>query len=603
MLPVPLAAVMAAGVLCLALVRVGSAGSWKRWALVVPLEAGATAALVLAVLRPGWTVTLNPPTPPRSFVLSEEAGTGPGPTGLAALPASDDVLRLSFSGAGARGGAPALPRSIMLHGLREAMRRAVIATGGRPASALLVLKGEAAVSAAPSVAARLGRLGATVSAVAGLRPRRPEVRVGGISVSPRMPRAGGTAVAEAEIETDLPTASSVAVRWSLDGRTLARPPSQRLRRKGVLRSSTGTKEDARHGRRASREIARPAGRVRGRVEQAFAVPTGGLHRLRVEAMPLEGERDRADNAAGIFFRAAPGSRRVLMAEGPPREVTRRIRRSLETYGAFDVSASSSIERPRSAPVLPRAGSAWEAIDLVVLGDLAAHDFLPGSLERLVRFVKGGGGLVVVAGPRNLGRGGLHRTPVAEVLPVASGPDDGVFRGPWDARPAGPVGAPRPFPFGRGWAGLLSVERRVPDDFASWRDLPELDRVFEVEIVRPRARISVTAVGPGRRLPLVVDGPAGRGRVTVVLSDDLPRWARSGPRCAASHDEFWRELALAAARASAGEGPRVWLETPPGPAFVGEGLRVTAYLADPGAELLFEVGLPAAPSDSAAQAGE
>jgi len=324
-----------------------------------------------------------------------------------------------------------------------------------------------------------------------------------------------------------------------------------------------------------------------RVEHAFIVPSRGLHRLRVEVAPLPGEVDLGDNASAAFFLARPGPMRVLVVEGAPRPAYRALRRALLSDSRFAVSATCAAERPPRGHLLPRDAAEWSALDIVIIGDLAARDFAPGDLERLSHFVREGGGLVVLAGVRNLGPGGWGRTPLAEILPVKMTRSDGDVRGPLDVRPAGRAGTPRPFPFGAGLQGGIGAdnidraERRRSS--AKWRELPELGRARSVAGVLPLARVPVVAVRPGLSVPLLVHGRAGDGRVIVILSDDLPRWAAAGTGGRVAHDEFWRDVAMGSARSATDAGASVWLEPPACPVVAGEALRLVAYFADPSAE--------------------
>ncbi|MHC4202609.1 MAG: hypothetical protein ACYSU0_21665, partial [Planctomycetota bacterium] len=286
-------------------------------------------------------------------------------------------------------------------------------------------------------------------------------------------------------------------------------------------------------------------------------------------------------------------------EGPPREVYRALRRALESDDGFRVGSSSAVERPRRARLLPREEHGWSGVDLVIVGDLAAPEFAPGALDRLARFVREGGGLVVVAGDANLGPGGWGATALAGVLPVKVGPDDGAVPGPIDVRPAGRVGQARPFPFGAGWDGGAGGEDAARtfarSGASSWRELAELARARAVAGVARGARVPIIGVRPGLKVPLLVEGRAGSGRVAVVLSGDIGRWARSSPEGRLAHDEFWRDIARGVARASPDGGPRVWLECPPlaarsGPE-AGRPIPVTVYLADATAGVSLEIERP------------
>jgi uncharacterized membrane protein len=481
---------------------------------------------------------------PSAFVLAER--------GARALPPE---LRARLGACG-RGGAVErveFDRADSRTGLEDALARALVACGARPSAALVLLGSPAG---AVSSCARLGVGGARVFVVAREEADGPRVAVGAVEVTPAEPVEGRSAVASVELCGSAPRGVRVRLRWTLDGRELA-----------------------------SRTVRAPAPGSPVRAEHAFVVPSGGLHRLRVEAA-LRDEAAVDDNSSAAFFLARPGPVRVLIAEGPPRRAYRALRRALASDGRFAVSASCSVERLPRARLLPRDETEWSGLDVVFLGDVGAAELAPGALARLARFVREGGGLVVVAGERNLGPGGWGRTPIADVLPVIVSPGDGPVEGPLDVRPAGRAGTPRPYPFGSGLAGgvgaVTSERTELRTRSAEWRALPELERARAVAGTTGDAKVPVIAVRPGSSVPMLVHCRAGKGRVIVILSGDLPRWAAAGSAGRIAHDEFWRDVALGAAPSAPDDGLRVWLDPPARAARAGEPLRLTAYLSDPSA---------------------
>ena len=483
--------------------------------------------------------------PQSAFILVERGATALPPELRARLGACERggvVERVEFGGADSRAG------------FEDALRRALVACGARPAAAFLLLGRSAGAAGAVSSCARLGGGGARVFVVAPGKAHGHRVAVGPVEVSPSEPVEGRTAVASVELRGSAASGTRARLRWTLDGRELGR-----------------------------RSVRAPTPGSPARAEHAFVVPSGGLHRLRVEAAPLPGEALADDNSSAAFFLARPGPVRVLVVEGPPRPAYRALRRALVSDGRFTVSASCSVERGHRARLLPRDEADWSGLDIVVLGDVGAAEFAPGALERLTRFVRDGGGLVVVAGRRNLGPGGWGRTPLADVLPVEVSPADGEVVGPLDVRPAGRAGTPRPYPFGSGLAGgvgPVALERTgLRALSAEWRELPELERARAVAGVATGARVPVIAVRPGLRIPMLVHGRAGKGRAIVVLSGDLPRWAAAGSGGRIAHDEFWRDVAAGASPSAPDGGPRVWLEPPVRAPKAGVPLRLAAYFAD------------------------
>ena len=66
---------------------------------------------------------------------------------------------------------------------------------------------------------------------------------------------------------------------------------------------------------------------------------------------------------------------------------------------------------------PDAAGDLEGQDMVVLDDVHAIDLGADRAARIARFVRGGGGLLVIGGPFNLSSGNDHTTALADILPV------------------------------------------------------------------------------------------------------------------------------------------------------------------------------------------
>lgn len=391
------------------------------------------------------------------------------------------------------------------------------------------------------LAPRAASVGLSVWAVIPEQEEPRELRLGPLSIVPPTPRADEPIVASSELELLAPRPMRARLGWFLDGR-----------------------------REATQELELRTGP--NRVEHAFLCPAAGLHRLRLEAEPLPGELDVSDNASGAFFEVLAGPVRVLIVEGPPRPVYRALRRALSAGEGrgFALRASSAIERYRAPGPIP-AENALDEFDLVILGDVCPGELPPGALERLAGWLRRGGGLLLIAGQRNLEPGGW-----ADILPIEPLREVRKITGPFEARPAGRVGDLRPFPFGALRTGL------VPR--LSWRTFPELEWVYEVG-VREGASATVVAARPGLTLPLLVHWQLGRGRAAVLLSDDIPRWAEKGGQSRIAHDEFWRDLVAGLARAPGAGGHRLWIEAGPPRGDLSRRIPFKVFVTDPSAEVL------------------
>jgi len=180
-------------------------------------------------------------------------------------------------------------------------------------------------------------------------------------------RAAPGATLEAVAVVELDRASEVTLRPSVDGVALA-STTQRL--------------------------------AAGRHALPFDVVANELGVLRVEAtidvdfdQPTADDRQRAEV---VVSRDAP----VLVVNDPA------AARLLRTQGIDVVEAG---------PEVIRAPLDYGAV--VMRG--AVDEFSSGQLDLLARYVDQGGGLLMTGGPQGFGLGGWYRTPLDDVLPVAS----------------------------------------------------------------------------------------------------------------------------------------------------------------------------------------
>jgi uncharacterized membrane protein len=140
-------------------------------------------------------------------------------------------------------------------------------------------------------------------------------------------------------------------------------------------------------------------------------PAAGLHRYSVRVVPDDPASDAVaeDDAATAFVRVVGRARAVIIEDDEAH--AQPIRSALEA-AAFDVDVSTATRAPADAPALL-------ASDLVVLGDVPAHDFSGDQLEQLGSYVEHlGGGMLLLGGKRAMGPGGYGKTAVEKVSPVS-----------------------------------------------------------------------------------------------------------------------------------------------------------------------------------------
>jgi uncharacterized membrane protein len=236
------------------------------------------------------------------------------------------------------------------------------------------------------VATRGDALGAALAAVAAGVPidavpldqaRVPDVRV----VAVRMPpRASEGEPLELRVVTSSPAAARAEVRIFRDGVPI---------RKGKVELRPG--EDVLH----LREVA----------------PPPGFHRYDVELSAEDPKQDLAheDNAGSAFVRVR-GESSALVLERQP---------ALAAALVHALQGAAFRVETRGPTAIPADVAGFAAYDLVVLGDIPAHDLSPTQMDALASYVRDlGGGLLLFGGEKSLGPGGYGRTPIEEVSPVS-----------------------------------------------------------------------------------------------------------------------------------------------------------------------------------------
>lgn len=254
------------------------------------------------------------------------------------------------------------------------------------------------------------------------------------------------------------------------------------------------------------------------VELPTAEP--GPHILRVQVPVLEGEQATDNNQALVFSRVHRNRLPVLLVATAPGPELAFMRRTLLADSSLVVEQLVGGRSPvrLDAQVLSRPRA-------IVLVDPGPGLLGGASGEALAEFVRGGGGLLLVTGPKSL-RTWVAASPVAGGLPLVLAPG-GL------APPQAPL---RPHPAAREHPILRYPQEAsaagTSDAAVSWERLPPVAGLPAGARAREGAQVLLTA---GEGQPVVAAGRVGQGRVVVA--------AASG---------FWR---LDLMSSGAGEDPR------------------------------------------------
>lgn len=295
------------------------------------------------------------------------------------------------------------------------------------------------------------------------------------------------------------------------------------------------------------------------IDLTITLERAGARIVEVAVASPPGDTVAENDRRLLSFQVARERVRVLHVAGRPTNDVRALREWLRSDASVDVVAFFILRTPSDDvratqnelalipfPVDELFSEHLPSFDAVVLQDFDAQPYgLEKYLENIRRYVRHGGGLVMVGGQNSFVAGGYAGTPLADVLPVeidgspgAPSADTAPFQPEWTPEGvSAPLLAPLravvedelpPMP----GANLLGDVR--PDAVALW--------AHPTRTTRRGAKMPVLAIGEqgdGRSIALAVDGTwrlefselgartAGRGH--GALWDGLLGWLMRDPR--------------------------------------------------------------------------
>lgn len=170
---------------------------------------------------------------------------------------------------------------------------------------------------------------------------------------------------------------------------------------------------------------------KGTVDLAVTLDRAGARILEIAITPPSGDTVPENDRRLLTFNVARERVRVLHVAGRPTSDVRALRQWLKSDASVDVVAffilRTQSDTPNARqedlslipfPVDELFTEHLPSFDAVVLQDFDAQPYgLERHLPQLARYVKTGGGLIMVGGQNSFVAGGYANTPLAEVLPV------------------------------------------------------------------------------------------------------------------------------------------------------------------------------------------
>lgn len=257
----------------------------------------------------------------------------------------------------------------------------------------------------------------------------------------------------------------------------------------------------------------------------FTLPHAGVNVLELSVPALEGELTDRNNYTSVRLSGVRDRLRVLLATGQPYPGSRTWRNLLKSDAAVDLVHFVILRTPLQQRGVPSTELSLIAFpvqevfsrkinefDLIIFDRFQRPDIL-GSLyfDSIRDYVRGGGALLVVAGPETLGGGGLYNTSLGRIVPGL--PKGRILESAY--RPAiTDLGARHPVT-----AGLDPQAGGQPqaDGGPGWGRW-----LRQVELEPDRGHTLLSGAGGA---PLLTLDRAGSGRVAILASDHAWLWHR------------------------------------------------------------------------------
>ena len=286
------------------------------------------------------------------------------------------------------------------------------------------------------------------------------------------------------------------------------------------------------------------------LDLTITLERAGARIVEVSIVPPPGDTIPANDRRLVTFDVARERVRVLHVAGRPTNDVRALRQWLKSDASVDVVAFFILRTPTDDvratqnelalipfPVDELFTEHLPSFDAIVLQDFDAQPYgLEKYLPNVERYVRGGGGLVMVGGQNSFVAGGYAGTPLASVLPVelegspgATSADTSSFVPDWT-------------PEGRA-APLLSLLRDVVGD-----ELPSMPGANVLGDVRPGGVAlwshPTRTTKSGAKMPVLAVGEAGDGRTIAMGVDgawELEFSALAARTAGRGHGALWDGL--------------------------------------------------------------
>jgi hypothetical protein len=264
------------------------------------------------------------------------------------------------------------------------------------------------------------------------------------------------------------------------------------------------------------------------VEQTIDIPItrAGPTVVEMSASPLPGAVTNINNRAVVEINGVRDRLRVLLISGEPHPGERTWRRLLKADPSVDLVHFTILRPPEKDDLTPLNELALIAFpvrelfldkinefDLIILDRFQNRGLLPlPYIANIADRVRDGGALLLSVGPEFSGASSVAATPLGSVLPALPTPMDAVANGQFRPRVTD-LGQRQPVT--EGLAGANPPDKANADPtWGSW--------YRHIDVNSPRGEDLMDA--PDGQ-PLLLLNRVGKGRVALLLSDQIWLWSR------------------------------------------------------------------------------
>ena len=282
-------------------------------------------------------------------------------------------------------------------------------------------------------------------------------------------------------------------------------------------------------------IARRRARLGEIVEIPVAIEHGGPNVVELETPTVEGELTEVDNRGVVVVEGVRDRLKVLLVSGEPHQGERSWRNLLRADANVELVHFTILRPPDKVTGAPPSelsliafptadlfGRRIKDFDLIIFDRYSSQTLLPSLyFENIVNYVQGGGAFLAMVDADYATLRGLYYSPLTSILPAR--PDGGVYEQAFRAHVAKDG---ERHPVTRGLEGAKST----PPAWGQWF------RQIDATLVKGQ-----TLLSGANDKPLLVLSREGKGRVAMLLTDQLWLWAR-GYDGGGPHVDLTRRLA-------------------------------------------------------------